>query len=1396
METAVKGFYKGLNRDAAKNKYDPNTYEYASNWRIITGEGMSTGSLENEKGTLLSFKVPDVPEITLEDGTVIPQQMDVKIIGLGVILDTIIVITTNETSENPVGSVGQLWKCKFDESTGKIIDLDVNGYLTITDHLVYARIPNLSTYHTVKRIIGRYENISTQRVYWTDNYNPVRTINVVSPNVMNMAPGLLDLATDTILSQPVPVSIGSGSLPSGTVVQFAYRLLSADGAESLYSPCSVLYPLSKSNIYTDAYNEFDGDGDYNVDFDKSVTYYIKDIDTRFKYIEHVVIIYTRPNIYTIYKFDEQLIPSAGELTVVCGSIANSTIINPVEFNVLSSGFDIAKDIEVKNRRLIAANTKTKNFDLDFDARVYRFNSAQEAKIYNNDGSFILIDGTAPDYNIPENHDCINRYNDEQGIDWQQNLYQADGTTIGGSGLNISYTFVNKELPADFSGTGISVVNPHTSVDRWSNSVGPESIGVTYLDGTSKKITRASQFKNNSSAFAPAHYRGYARGEVYRFAIVFYNKKGSPSFAKWIGDIKFPEPQDGFPIQDTIGGLPYNYSLGIEFNVDISSVEDQISAFQIVRVQRTEDDKTRFGSGALMFFERKDETHSSSLIEKWYIGNTGFLPAYTISNDANIYNLLDSTGYHLNDRPGYSVIRGTLSEADRFAWLISPFGQYGDSFDSKTGDYTKTTGYYRTEAQKYHGDTLGVGDTFGFYYKSLDFISLPHAREWYELKGAKIMETGEYVPNITGSIINGLTASTLRNTSYSKHNVGNRRVPFALGSRKLLMVYTDTPSITRNDGDPAGNWDYYNDGVTDGHYYTNSFNANHENHYSYYKEILYCRPANNQYGGNTYIDRGSNIYISTGHHQSNNGSTYTFQVYGGDTFVNYFDDESMSFYNNRSSSYLDPYDDPVDYRLSIAHVVGCESSINYEYNMGKRWAADRDGTDATSMQVYDLNDFTYNLTFSQENNTELKFYAKDAVREFIEEQPHRLWASDNKIDGELVDSWRRFSSNNITEVNGVHGPINRIINYRDRLFFYQDKAFGIASIDDQSVITDESGQTMILGTGGVFPNYGYISVNTGTIHQLAVAATEGGLYHYDARLKKIYKYSEGPQPLSDIKGMSSWFSNEIQGEIRDTDLLTIDNPIGIVATPDYRYNRVLFTFLNHKPIKKLPPQGISENFFTGDIILVDGVYYEFYKNQTFIYFSGVPDISKLNVRELPNYNHGFTISYNEFTDSFESFYDYKPSLYLNNGRRLLSVSPFNNNVVYEHNVGEYCKYYDRYPYVSKLNLLFADKGLITKIFNNIAYKSEVYDIANNDVYDETFNRLRFYNEYQDTNFINLDATNIKRRMRTWHHTIPRDSKDGRSRLRNPWLNLVLEYDNLNGSRFVLHDMIYNYISSEY
>lgn len=172
------------------------------------------------------------------------------------------------------------------------------------------------------------------------------------------------------------------------------------------------------------------------------------------------------------------------------------------------------------------------------------------------------------------------------------------------------------------------------------------------------------------------------------------------------------------------------------------------------------------------------------------------------------------------------------------------------------------------------------------------------------------------------------------------------------------------------------------------------------------------------------------------------------------------------------------------------------------------------------------------------------------------------------------------------------------------------------------------------------------------------------------------------------------------------------------------------------------------------------------------------------------NFGFTVSYNEFLQAFEGFYSFVPSTYMQYGRRLISRSPFEKNKGFIHNVGEFCRYYNQKYYPSKLETTLGENGDFTKVFNNLEYYGQVTQ-GGNDVPLESFHKMRMYNDYQDTGTINLTNSNLRRRMRTWRYTIPRDNSGVKARLRNQWVNLQLEYENAANKRHLVHDIIYSY-----
>ena len=1421
---ARQRFDKGMSQDPAKDKRDPSSYYYMNNFRVVTEDGSSTGSLENEKGHILAFTVPDLPQMTLGNGDIIPAQSDLRIIGWCTIVDEIIIFTTNEVQESPVNGYGQIWRVEFDENTGTIPNLLTGSTLDPTIHLIYTNKINFTSYHRIGRAVGSYENKNTKRVYWTDNYNPVRTINIADPDVANLDPANLDIQPGTRFIQPTVLDVGSGSLPEGTMVQFSYRLIDTAGAETLYAPCTPLIPLTAYGFHQTDFGGFQGDGIPSV-LSKSVTYKLVGLDTDYEVIEHVIIVYTGYDVKKIYKFNEELVPASGNLQVTCTTLNDAIEIPLIVFNILASGFNIAKDIEVKSRKLIAANTKTKYFDIkDFDARAYRSRIAGDFDIYDGSGiatSFIADYGS--DYsNIPDIHDAINIYNDESRPTWSstdQFKYQINGTTLGGTGPNISYEFTKLNIAANYRLNHPTTAPNHIDLQPFVSGSNFFK-GILEGDGSPKLITSEGQFPNMASQYGLSDFGGYARGETYRFGIVFYSKQGSTSFVKWIGDIRFPDVEDGFPIQENVGGIPIMYQLGIRFTVDVSSVFQQISGYSIVRVKRDEPNRTKIGSGMLMYFDIQDRSYNHTLLHRWETTGPNTQPAdpdnpYEITDQVSIYGNLTDSCFHLADKPGFQWPQLTSASSKSLCYMITPLGQlYPLSF--KTGDYIRTRGYYSGIPVLYGGDQgVSEGDrSYAFYYKLIDYNPNPYDPELFQIDKIKVMEVGEFV--FSGSDIMTGSGNNLRNASYCKDRnpeVASSHVPLGLGSPKLALSLSTSPTIPNNTGDPtdavgdAGSmrWlgsDWILPQANVGDPGTNEINFNGgsvSNTTVYFKEVVYARYLVQQYSGNTYVARSRNQYMSTGHFQVTEDlaaltTVMSFNVYGGDTFINYFDDEQIQFFWNQSTAYNQPYKEPDSNKLSVVVCAPVETYIDVDYREGRHWAASRD---ASNMGAYESNDWTYRDIWTQPNNTEEKFFALDFLINLVEEHPHQLWASETKIDGELIDSWRVFKPNNSTEVTGIYGPINRIINFKDRLYFYQDRAFGIASIDERSIVNDTSGQAIVLGTGGVFPYFSYISTNTGSYHQFGVISSENALYHYDARLKKIFAYNgNAPEGLSDLKGMSSFFDKGVQGDILKSDhtLKEIgDGSVGIHAEVDFRYNRVLFTFLKNMVVKAIEDYYVGSNTYTfpSGSYVFDGE--NIYYIPSTISITGVdarpPDLS-LTTSAIPVINPGFTISYNEMLGAFESFYDYVPGIYLQYGRRLMSVSPFERNKSYIHNEGVMCTYYDQPTYPSVIQMIFsAREG--NSIFNNLSYTSELTDSSGVDIYNESFNSIQIKNEYQDTGLLVLDNTNLKRRMRTWRYEIPRDSDDGISRMRNPWVDCTMIYDNNNNKRHVLHEIIYSY-----
>ena len=337
----------------------------------------------------------------------------------------------------------------------------------------------------------------------------------------------------------------------------------------------------------------------------------------------------------------------------------------------------------------------------------------------------------------------------------------------------------------------------------------------------------------------------------------------------------------------------------------------------------------------------------------------------------------------------------------------------------------------------------------------------------------------------------------------------------------------------------------------------------------------------------------------------------------------------------------------------------------------------------------------------------------------------------KSPGELIDSWTDLQPNETLTLDGKYGAINSIHSYKDELYTFQDTGIAYLSINPRIQVQGNDGVAIELGKGTVLNDYNYLTTDSGTINKWSIANSLACIYYYDTLNKSLNIVSKDVQGLSDIKGLHTKFQKN------NTNILRNDNPIlkeGVVACFDYVNNEMFMTF--HQE------------------------------------------------------DESFTVSYNEASNSFVSFYDYIPSRYISKGDNFITTDP-TNKMIYKQYAGNYNEFYG-VTYPSYITLMVNPEVDKDTVFDNIDFKSEIY-INEVDQPDTTLSSVRLFNEYQDSGIVPLVLgrnSNLRRKFRDWNATLPRN-EGTRQRIRNPWVYLTLQLDNDNNYRMVLHDVIVSY-----
>jgi hypothetical protein len=1267
--------------------------------------------------------------------------------------------------------------------------------------------------------VGYYESERIQNIYWLDGYNSLRKLNITEPSVIFKDTALVDVITEVKLDPPRFVDINAnGNLLAGQV-QYALRYYIPNGQITYYSLPTPLIHLTDSNEKAaDAGRQYKGTGSFELDVEddaiittttlknsnKAVTIQLTSIDSRYEYLEIVRIHYTTlnatPSITSIYTGK---IPPSGLFTDTGNTNLNTYTLS--EFLLYNIDF-IPKTLAIKDNILFVGNIVEKFYNSDnvqdFDSRAFRYNSSAVAIIYESTtitsathDPLYLISGTnyssvsyyesnvfiesADLVDIQDIH-AINRFNDYTATPNQDATsitydyrYQADGTTLGGQGPNVSYTFTSKALNIlqktyDFDSSTDLHEGDQFVIDSKNNlddlNIAPDSY---------------------ASPYNSAYYKQYKRNEIYRFAIIFFSKKGIPSKPKWIGDIRTPTTliTGEYDIvtytalettATTKEVLVSANALGINFKVTLpSDLQQEITGFSIVRCERGQD-RINLGQGLLTTArnvasgeEGIDEGGVCQTLDK-DPATINLLPFVQGVVDAELESIIGvNTGNNKYEYTSY----------DNYEW-ISPEAAFNTNLSYFANSFMQPIGCTQTEMEDPNYLTCGGS----FMYKLYESGGATYWTSYLDYSTATSEEECRF------TYYYNISTNTWVKTQYDSvafnmfHTFVSRKKHYVDGANDIANTIPQfKANILNAKRMSAGSTAYITKaGTTETVAWTSSMGggamqtcgpsmymqlatsplggAGNQSYYgnTYWVVGDYIRP-NIPYGGNTFTARELNTYQYIDNYVAieNYNSSSNITVFGGDTFIGFYQHVRGTI---GATQYTD--NNLSDINTSIV-TFPCESTINlnlrhdtylptYTGNFNIHQFAEVRPDDGCSCkspvknipslaQLEDL--YLYNTVFSKSDGVRIfQSYLDNANKS--NNFPNKILASKRKYLGEYIDSWTQFGVNEFIEVDSTLGEVTKLLAYKDSLHCFQPKGISKLAVNEKSTIQDDSGQSIVLGTGGVLPYATYITKTSGSSHKWSVIGTPEIIMYYDLYNNTISYVTDANGSISDVKGLFKLFSE----------------------FPLFKLNDVFSTYLPKY-------REIEFNF----------------------------DFTKSNLTNTETDSSSTTIVFNEKLKTFTQTYDrldsgtntiipfmsYPSSKFIFETRRLNGVVPIGKLYVRDESNLNYNTFFQT-TVPLKLTLVVNPRGYSVVTYDNLEYISKVInptglDTFSNELNLETITSIRVYNSTQDTGIIDLTASRarnyIRRIMRIWRYNYLRDSKSTTvvNRLKDNYFMVELTFD---------------------
>lgn len=188
--------------------------------------------------------------------------------------------------------------------------------------------------------------------------------------------------------------------------------------------------------------------------------------------------------------------------------------------------------------------------------------------------------------------------------------------------------------------------------------------------------------------------------------------------------------------------------------------------------------------------------------------------------------------------------------------------------------------------------------------------------------------------------------------------------------------------------------------------------------------------------------------------------------------------------------------PLESRINTYFDYGC----NYRNTQSKNLMLEPGQITGVATQSRPLHQ--YNMVYSDNDNSIDVFYASPEKKPIVD-LPQRICYSQLKTNGENVDSFQIFKPADFIDTDSRYGQVTNLLASDNSIYFWQTGAFGKLSVNERSLVTDNSGETIQLGQGGVLQRVDYMSTKYGMRKQdFCAINTEDAIYWIDILNKAI------------------------------------------------------------------------------------------------------------------------------------------------------------------------------------------------------------------------------------------------------------------------------------------------------